>query len=401
MSKGSIGGSEAPIIFTRPNVVLLVFLWLGIHICLVFYYGARPLGDALGYVQGGDFLLASGGIPDNLHSFYVVYLGLVAVFRYIFPGDTLPVIIFQSLVSFLATLCLYKTSAKLFHNRTAGLSAALIFLLSWDYIHWNVVTMTESLACSTICFLILILYEFKPTKRNYILISALLIISLFIRPTGVLIILGTIAFMMKYHQGYFKDHPAMKWLLITTVIVLCFVGAALMFYIWDFTDQYARGNIVTYVDNLSNNELDRSLRIKPSDVELLKSTGHPMIKIIRYVLRNPFEFLKTASLKVMYLLSGVRPYYSRLHNIYVALWMTGIYVSFFLGLKRLTPQPVLYFVITVIIANCLLIGISSVDWDNRFYVPMEPGIVLICGGGIVSIKDWLSKRFNRKISEPS
>lgn len=36
----------------------------------------------------------------------------------------------------------------------------------------------------------------------------------------------------------------------------------------------------------------------------------------------------------------------------------------------------------MIIVNCGLIAISTVDWDNRFYIPMEPGLVLLAGGGI-------------------
>jgi hypothetical protein len=41
-----------------------------------------------------------------------------------------------------------------------------------------------------------------------------------------------------------------------------------------------------------------------------------------------------------------------------------------------------YSVLATIVVNCLLVGISTVDWDNRFYIPMVPGIILMAGGGL-------------------
>jgi hypothetical protein len=29
----------------------------------------------------------------------------------------------------------------------------------------------------------------------------------------------------------------------------------------------------------------------------------------------------------------------------------------------------------------MLVSVSAVDWDNRFFLPMQPGIVLLAGGG--------------------
>jgi hypothetical protein len=72
--------------------------------------------------------------------------------------------------------------------------------------------------------------------------------------------------------------------------------------------------------------------------------------------------------------------------------MFFIYLSFFLGARKLWGQPILYFVLTIILTNCLLIGIATVDWDNRFYIPMEPGIVVICGGGMAYLKNMFAER---------
>lgn len=67
--------------------------------------------------------------------------------------------------------------------------------------------------------------------------------------------------------------------------------------------------------------------------------------------------------------------------------MMVIYGLFYLGWKQLTNKPFQFFVLVIILVNCLLVSISTVDWDNRFYIPMEPVIVLIAGRGAVYVLD--------------
>ncbi|WP_258099783.1 hypothetical protein [Marinoscillum pacificum] len=39
------------------------------------------------------------------------------------------------------------------------------------------------------------------------------------------------------------------------------------------------------------------------------------------------------------------------------------------------------FALTIVLNNCGVVIISGVDWDNRFYIPMESGIVVLSGYG--------------------
>ena len=62
--------------------------------------------------------------------------------------------------------------------------------------------------------------------------------------------------------------------------------------------------------------------------------------------------------------------------------MAIIYTLSAIAWIKYRGEPILYFILTVVAVNASLIGISTVDWDNRFYIPMEPGIVLLAGCGL-------------------
>lgn len=385
----------------RYHVTILLLLWTVIHVLLLHHYGVRSLFDGLGYIRCADYLVLNGYLEDPHETFYAIPIALMAFFRWMFPGQLLPYLFFQSVLSFFATLALYRAGTRVFNSTRAGLISGIIFLIWWDNIQWNTTTLTESLACSIICFTIYRLTSFKGSIKDYCWISILLILNLFTRPTGIIIIVGTVAFLIHFYW-----HDIRKDLIVTAVgipvlVLLTYWSADHMFSRWDFTDQYVRGNIVTYMDTIEGNELySESLRIDTVGLTMARDKP-PVWKIVYFIVDNPVHFVKAACLKVYYLVTGIRPYYSALHNAYILCWMVLVYIFYYIGWCNATKGSVRFFTVVVVILNCCLIGISTVDWDNRFYIPMEPGIVLLAGGGAAHIvgllKSLLLPKAPRKI----
>jgi hypothetical protein len=155
-----------------------------------------------------------------------------------------------------------------------------------------------------------------------------------------------------------------------------------MFSLWDFTEQLYKGNLITYADVAEGSPLyDESLQLKTDGLQLGDQESHPLIKLLSFITSNPLHFIKAAAMKIAYLMTAIRPYYSWQHNVASGVWLLIIYIMFFLGYRESRNAPVKYSVLAMIVINCLLVGISTVDWDNRFYIPMVPGIVLMAGGG--------------------
>lgn len=360
---------------------LLVLLWLIIHLLLFQHYGVRNLFDSADYIHEADYFLKYGSFEDVHHFFYAIPVLAISLFRFLFPGEILPFLIFQSMLSCIAMLALYAAGSKTFQSKTTGFISAIIFLLWWDNIHWNTTAMTESLSCSSACFLIYVLTFFQNRLRDYVLLALILLICFFTRPTGLLFILSTIFFLVHYHWSFLKARPIMRLFIFIGILVISITAAYKMFERWDFTEQLKRGNIVTYMDILEGGSLhSKDLQLDTTNLILTSKPVQPALGVLLFAIDNPVYFFKAACLKVCYLLSFVRPYYSTTHNIFSFAWVTLVYTLYFFGYQKATAS-IRLFSLSVIALNCALIGIASVDWDNRFFIPIEPGLVLVAGGG--------------------
>lgn len=334
-----------------------------------------------------DYLIAYGHLESFYQFFYAIPIALLATCKLVFGDGLLAFAIFQSLLSTAAALFLYHGGVVLF-NAKAGFLTAVIFLLWLDCIQWNTAIMTESLASSLICMVIYLLIVFNESAKHFALLMLLLLANLMTRPTGVLIILGAVVFMLLRYSPFLRQRVAFRGVLYVSLSIIFLTGAWVMLNEWDFTDQYEKGNIVTYMDVIKGQPLyDETLRLDTSDLRMPDKTKRPAEKIFLFAIENPMHYAKAGVLKVFYLISFYRPYFSTAHNLYTVLWLLMIYGLFFLGLRHVRYKPMKGFVVSIILANCLLVAISAADWDNRFYMPMQPGIALLAGGGLV----WLRR----------
>lgn len=373
--------------FTRKSqVVFLFFVWIAVHLVIFRYLGIRQLYDSKGYIAAADYFLAEQSLQDVHHVFYVVPILLLAFTRFIFGDTVVPFLILQILTSGFAMVALYRTAVKVFKVQEAGFFSVLLFLLWWDNIQWNTAVLTESLFCS---LTILILYVVVSSNRNlgyYVAVASMAAILLLTRPTAVVVIVGIVGYGLAENWRMIGNKVWKIRIVFVVLAAVSFAAASLMFDHWDFTEQYVEGNIVTYMNSIEGSELYReSLRLSTDELILPDPEEPSIIKIITFVYQNPIHFLSAFFLKIGYLITGVRPYYSSIHNGFMLIWMIVIYFLFFLGVKAQKLPNTRLLAFTIICVNCLLVGISTVDWDNRFYVPMQPVIVLMAAGGASQI----------------
>ncbi|HEY8934556.1 MAG TPA: glycosyltransferase family 39 protein [Cyclobacteriaceae bacterium] len=372
---------------TRFHIISITILWGFIHVLLLKHYGIRTFVDSAIYINESDYLIKHGMLDDLRYIFYVIPIVLISLCRVIFSNQIIPFIILQCIISYGAVLVLYRTARIIFDNTLAGFSSAIIFLFWIDNLHWNITVMTESLMCSFICILLYQLVHYKGNTSDWVVLIGLTLPCVLIRPTGVIIVIGVTVFLLHYHWKTLHKKIILKYSLFTCLFIIAMTGAYFMFNYWDFTDQYRKGNIITFADILKDRDKLNSagLRLDVSNVDFPKQDETPLFKIGYFISHNPFYLLKSAGIKIWYLLSGTRPYYSVAHNAFTFLWNIIIYLFFYLGWRKSELKSVRVFSVTVIVVNCALIGMATVDWDNRFYIPMEPGIVVFAGGGVLWI----------------
>ena len=367
----------------KVDQYLLMSLSIAVHLFLFSFLGIREkFVDSQRYIGMADYVITHAGLESFYQVFYAIPIFLLAMFRILFDDGLAAFVLFQSLLSTVAAIFVYRSASKLFQHGRAGFIAAAIFLLWLDCIQWNTAIMTESIASSLICFTVYRLVVFKGTGRDFAILGALLTLSVMTRPTGVLSIIGVTFFLLSFYRAALKQRPAARAFVVAGLSLAFLFAARLMLNEWDFTDQYMKGNIITYMDVIQGQtHYHESLRVDTTGIALPDPGRSPAEKIIFFVGDNPLHFAKAAVLKVFYLVSFYRPYFSTLHNVYTALWLSLVYFLFYLGFRAADHKPIRSYCIAVIVANCLLVAVAAADWDNRFYLPMQPAIVLLAGGG--------------------
>ena len=367
----------------KVRVYLLMSLSLAVHLLLFSFLGIRDeFVDSRRYIGMAEYIISYGRLESFYQVFYAIPIFLLAMFRRFFDDGLVAFVLFQSLLSTVAAIFVYQSASKLFDDRRAGFIAAAIFLLWLDCIQWNTAIMTESIASSLICFTIYRLVVFKGAARDFVILGVLLTLSLTTRPTGVLSIVGVAFFLLSFYREALKQRPAVRAFVVAVLLMAFVFVARLMLNEWDFTDQYVKGNIVTYMDVIQGQaHYHESLRLDTTGIALPDPGRSPIKKIIFFIVDNPLHFAKAAVLKVFYLVSFYRPYFSTLHNVYTLLWLSVVYFLFYLGLRAIGRKPIRSYCLAMIVANCLLVALAAADWDNRFYLPMQPAIVLLAGGG--------------------
>lgn len=375
----------------RVHFFIILGLFLVVHIAAFLLYGIRLLHDADGYITSAEIFVKEGTLVKDHRFFYSLHVLLLSAFVVVFGDPALPFIIFQIGVYGVALIAIYKATSLIFGD-LSGLITCCTLLLWWDNVQWNTTTMTESLFSSAIFFLLFSLARYSGQVRQLITIFAFVVISVLLRPTGVLAAFAVIIFFLSFYWNRLKVQPVILGTLLFCLAVLVSFCAILLFEIWDFTEQLTKGNIVTYADEVESRFQTHSLKVLPARTDIFNSSNTSAERFFIFIYHNPLEFLKAAVLKITLLITGFRPYYSLWHNAYTIGWVLLIYFAAWVGLKNSLQLPVIAFALTLIISNCILIGISSVDWDNRFYIPMEAGIVMIASNGISKYTSrWVNK----------
>ena len=364
------------------------------HAFLFYMFGIRDeFVDSLRYIQMADYLLSNGHFQFFYQIFYAIPVALLAVFRFAFENGIIAFIIFQSLLSLVAAFALYDATSRLFKNDVSGLIAALCYFLWIDCLQWNTALMTESLASSITCFMLYHLVGFRRTVKDFMILAALLSCSILTRPTGVVLVLAVTVFFITRYYELPQRNSLRSFALILFSSLVFLAGAVLMIDHWDFTDQYERGNVVTYMDTIEGQpHYSERLRLDTSGLTLPEPHMSPFNKIIFFAMHNPLHFFKAGVLKIFYTVSWYRPYFSTIHNLYTGLWLLLTYTFSYVGFRKTSDVAVRNFAVALILSNCLLVGITAADWDNRFFLPMQPVIVLLSGGGAAHIFRLLMRR---------
>ncbi len=367
-------------ISARFDYVLLFAGWAIVNIILFQKFGIKIVNDSPRYLSYADEIIARGVFFQTHNQWYLSYALYLALLKSIGLGVG-AMVIGQVLISGVAVFCIYR-SGILLSVRVAGLWAAVSFL-GWVKIsQWNFYVLCESLLISFTAIAFYLLLRYYKTNKGLWLTLLVLLLTFFIKPTGLWIALAGLGFILSKPGNapilFDRISPRILFLLL---IVVGLVLINQMLRTFQMIETYATGETVYDTSTAAWLSESKRLIVSPPTDLFVPPEGQPLVRLVQFIFLNPFFFAKLFFAKLFLFGLHVKPFYSTLHNIWIA---ATLYPSYFLavkGIKSISEKTIRIFLLIFIALNVLSIAFTTEDWDGRFLMPLLPVIFVLAGCG--------------------
>ncbi|MBV6644316.1 MAG: glycosyltransferase family 39 protein [Cyclobacteriaceae bacterium] len=356
------------------SILVLSSIYVFLSILTYHQLGTKIVNDSPRYLEYAE-QLKSGFYFDRHNFWYLGYVFFIFLIK-VFTQEVGAIILAQHLLSLIALLTLYKASYALFQDRMKATITALLFIFFVEINSWNAYILPESfylsMTCFSLCFLILI---FHKTKNWSTLLMGFVIVSVtaLSKPTGIALLMA-LAF-----SSSMLINLKWRWPLLGIAMVVSLLLANTMLDTFRVIElNYVKGEVVYAVGTLPNDGLyDPLILDVPKDMVTSASDQGPVMQIVTFIVQNPWYWTKLFCLKVFFFLTHVRPYWSDWHNLFSVVFLLPMYYHAIRTLRSGIPKTISHFAVSYLLIHIIIIGITSVDWDGRFLVPLLP-VIFLC-----------------------
>ena len=360
-------------------------------IAFISYYflGVKVVNDTTRYLEYSESL-KNGFYLDPHNKWYLGYVIFIFLNK-LLSENLFFIVVAQYFIGLIAVLALYKAIFNLSKSKIAAFFGTLYFILFLEPITWHSYLLAESLLASCICILLYLTSKLisKPTKRDYLIMFITLFLTSIIKPTALGIIFSLAIFLIYI---ILRKPNYLKVTIISCIFLslLFLVNKSLATYTI-FENDYLKGQIIYGFEIIRNLPYTEWFLIDvPEDIKFPDKDYPKLIQIILFIIYNPIYWLKLFTLKVFYFLIHARPYWSVPHIIHsVSFMVVGISSFLYLMLKIQLNTKVKIILSAFFIFQILAVGITTIDYDGRFIIPLVPIYALSFG---LVIKNFTEKK---------
>lgn len=349
---------------------ILACIWLTVQVLLATHHGVKIVFDSHRYLFHAHELATNNHLIADRNILYLGYTALLAIF-FKLHFTTQAVIVFQSLLSGLAALSLYRLTYSIACHWLAATLATLAYICWPDIQAWNFYIHTDSLFCSV---LVIYAYVLLTTRKRQRFLAALplFIWLLVIRPHG--IIVGLATFIYWISSLYYTNRKSFKQAIALSSAF--FIGIAglgfnkILHNIFPLIGIYQGGSLFGGHPFM--------MVTSPTPLYIPKATAPLWQQLFLFIWHNPVYFTKLFALKLVVFFAQIKPYYSLLHNVSIILFMYPVYALAGMAFRNAqVSRPQRLFFLTLIGVQATSVALTLPDWDNRFIVPVLPFIFLL------------------------
>lgn len=352
--------------------IFLGLCWVLMQLFLLRQFGVHTTLEAAKYIEQANLLLEFGSLASGNFLFYSVQILLIAVAIKLGAGFWVVVLV-QLLANAASLLLFYKLVYKLTRHPIVAFTASSLLLCMVYYQLYNVYLYTESLFFSLTIVYTFVLFQNKKWKLPRVLsVLFVLLLLIFTRPTGVLFIPPTIFFLI-FRHGQKR---------IPLLLGLSLIAGLLVFYLLldailnsggelNFLLPYVEEHVICGVPLAQQPHIINA----PENANSVKGLWF-------IVSKNRELFLRLAGKRLVAFWGVQRPYYSFLHNAFVAVYFYSLYILILFGLRRMLKahRAESTFCLSYIFLVMLTVMLSCDEWHNRFLYSLLPLLLLMATG---------------------
>lgn len=365
--------------FFTTHVILLFFIWMSIQFSIYLYFGISTDGEAKRFIEEANNLINGQPFSNQIYIMYLTEISLIYLKIKFFLSNFFIVFI-QLILNGFALYRFYTFINETGHSKRSAFLGCLLLIACFPYQIYNSMIYTESIFFSmTILFSCFLLSIKKFHLKNLFLLIIFLTALCFTRPTGIFFAMASFLYvyiqLTKNHSLFFKTS-----LLLAITLPFLFILNWMMKsgkgvdVLLPFVQEHIICDIPTvntrYIPNPEN------------------SPG--LTDLIQYIAWHPFQFIQLGAWRTLAFFGVIRPYYSLLHNIYIALYFFAIYAAIVLGMiKRrfkIDGNNLYYLIVCGIF--WLFVVFSCDEWHSRFFLTLTPFLILM---GLHSLRELLEK----------
>lgn len=352
----------------RYHKYFLCAYWALTQLVIFLHEGIRTSVDSTVYIENALKPLVML-IDLNTHDFwYIGYTSLLGLILSVM-GSLSGMIVVQIIFSGLALLALYRLVLHLSGDiRTAFV--ACFFCIFWFEIHtWNFFIYTESLftSCSIISFYFLVTSK-KPIQ--YFLTLIFILFTCLIRPVGISFLVSTFIYWLLTIELSSK----VKGIISVSAILISVLLADKMLGSFELISSYTKAEII--YPNV------KILIATPGSINVPESKS-PVWQLFLFAAYNPLYFLKLCALKLILFFGHIKPYFSKIHNLFIVVVLYPIYGLAMKGLHSVPDRAVLAFLCSYVVFQGMTVMLTTENWDGRFLPPVLPFIFILAAFGCI------------------
>lgn len=364
----------------------MVAVFALVNLVLLAINGVRQGGDTPLYLDGAARLLDGRPLVDREPS-YSGYVALVAFAQATGIG-LLGVALIQIAAASAAAASVFQIAAA-FAGRAAGVIATVLLAVDVDTNRWHQFILADSLYASLFTIGVWLTHRaaMRATVATTVSAAMALVAAGLVRPEGWFLFPAAVFYFMLARARSTAQRVAGAGVLIGVAVVLVVLLAPVFS---GNVQAVGPGDMLRRGQTIWDFEGWR-LSMPESDVP----AGGQASSAIGYAMRHPVSTVGLMAARVGVHLAHVRPYYSSTHNAVVIAWLLPIYVVGVIGLWRLMPNTLAWWLVAALATQTLVVALTHADWDGRYLAHVLPLWYATTGAGAALIA---SRSMERRVA---